>query len=325
MKLFARSLVLAGVMIATLQVQAACTLVPATPATFGAVSSILVNTTVQATSTVNGGLRCSGSLLSLLSSTDHFYLRVTSAQTGLQATAGGEVIRYTLYGDNTTGYPLTRGVEFDFARTNILDLLGLLGSSQPKAIPLYLRTLPGSNVPAGIYTETLTVNWRWDYCTGIGLLGICLGRNSGNESTSMTVTLTVTNDCQITAPNLSFGSAPLVLGFPTVSQTLSLACTKGSSYTVGLSDGAQPVGSGGRRRMLGNGQYLAYDIFKGSSGERWGSTGSARRSSTDAEVNPGAGTGIGSQVFNYNARIYTDQPTPGVGAYVDNVILDVAF
>lgn len=325
MKAFTRGLLPAAMLVAAWQAQADCTVAPATPATFGAVSSVLVNTTVQATSTINGGLRCSGSLLSLLSSSDHFYLQVTSAQTGLQATAGGDVIRYTLYGDNTTSYPLTRGVEFDFARTNILDLLGLLGSSTPKAVPLYMRTVIGSNVPAGIYTETLTVNWRWDYCTGIGLLGICIGRNSGNQSTSMTVTLTVTNDCQITAPNLSFGSAPLVLGFPTVSQTVSLACTKGSTYTVGLSDGGQAVSSGGRRRMLGNGQYLAYDIFKGSSTVRWGSSGSARRSSSDAEVNPGAGTGIGSQVFNYNARVYTDQATPATGAYVDNVILDVAF
>lgn len=35
--------------------------------------------------------------------------------------------------------------------------------------------------------------------------------------------------------------------------------------------------------------------------------------------------GTGSQVFNYNAKIYTDQTTPPAGTYLDNVILDVGF
>lgn len=51
------------------------------------------------------------------------------------------------------------------------------------------------------------------------------------------MTLTVTNDCQITTPNISFASAPVVAGFGTVSQGINVSCTKGSNYTVGLDDG----------------------------------------------------------------------------------------
>ncbi|MNP47990.1 hypothetical protein D3C76_1420800 [compost metagenome] len=58
---------------------------------------------------------------------------------------------------------------------------------------------------------------------------------------------------------------------------------------------------------------------------RWGSVSSARRASSDADVNPGAGTGTGSQVFNYNAKVYTDQATPPAATYTDSVILDVQF
>ncbi|MNP70430.1 Spore Coat Protein U domain protein [compost metagenome] len=71
--------------------------------------------------------------------------------------------------------------------------------------------------------------------------------------------------------------------------------------------------------------YLAYDIFKSAGSVRWGSVTSARRASSDADINPGAGTGTGSQVFNYNAKVYTDQTTPPAGTYLDNVILDVQF
>lgn len=213
---------------------------------------------------------------------------------------------------------------YDFARNGIIDLLGLLGGTTPKAVPIYMRTQIGSNVAAGLYQENLTVAWSWDYCSGIGALGICLGRDVGSGTKTLNVSLTVTNDCQITTPDISFSSAPVVAGFGTVSQSLNVSCTKGSNYTVGLDDG-QNV-SGGRRRMKSSANnYLAYDIFKSAGTVRWGSSGAARRASTDADVNPGAGTGTGSQLFNYNAKVYTDQPTPPAATYSDSVILDVQF
>lgn len=302
---------------------ALCSSVATAPASFGSVNSTLVRTTSQAASTTNSGLQCTGSLLSVLTATDHVYATITSTTSGLVGPTG-DIIGYTLYATNSTSYPITRGVAFDFARNSILDLLGLLGSSTPKTVPLYMRTIIGSNVAAGVYTETLNVAWSWDYCSGIGVGAICLGRDIGSGSQTLVVTLTVTNDCQITTPNISFASAPVVAGFGTVSQSVTLSCTKGSAYTVGLSDGENV--SGGRRRMKSAaGNYLAYDIFKSASTVRWGSLTTARRSSSDADVNPGNGTGTGSQLFNYNAKVYTDQATPPAASYLDNVILDVQF
>lgn len=308
------------------QARAQCAVVQATSAAFGSVASTLVNTTQQSTSTTNAGLRCSGALVSLLRSDDFFKLTLTP-QGGTTGMVGptGDVIKYTLYADNTTAYPITRGQPFDFARHGILEALGLLGSIVPSTVPLYLKTLTGSNVAAGTYTETFTVFWDWDYCYGIGVGGLCLGRQTTSGTTSMSVSLTVTADCQITTPTINFGTAPVVGGFSTVSQSVSLSCTKGSAYTVGLNDGLYV--SGGRRRMKSTtaSNYLAYDIFKSAGSVRWGSVTSARRASSDADINPGNGTGTGSQVFNYNARVYTDQATPPAGAYQDSVILDVAF
>jgi spore coat protein U-like protein len=305
--------------------QALCSVVGTTPVAFGSISSIAVRTSSQASSTLNGGLSCTGSLLSLLTSNDHFYATVTSSKTGLVGPTG-DVIGYTLYANNSTSYPITRGVQFDFARNGIIDALGLLGSVVPKTVPLYLRTTLGSNVAAGVYSETLSIFWSWDYCSGIGIGSICVGRDISSGTTTLTVTLTVANDCTITAPNIAFGSAPVVSAFtPVTGQTVNLACTKGSAYTVGLGDGQNAVSVGGRRRMVSGGNYLAYDIFKSAGTTRWGSVGSARRASTDAEVNPGNGLGTGSQVFNYNARVYTDQVTPPAGTYLDSVVLDVGF
>lgn len=304
---------------------ALCSVVTPAPVAFGSVSSIAVRTTSQSSSTLNAGLSCTGSLLSLLTNNDHFYVTITSTQSGLLGPTG-DVIGYTLYANNSTSYPITRGVAFDFARNGIIDALGLLGSVVPKTAPIFLGTTIGSNVAAGIYTETLSIAWSWNYCSGIGAGSICLGRDINSGNTSLTVNLTVANDCTITAPNISFGSAPVISAFaPVTGQTINLACTKGSTYTVGLDDGQNAASIGGRRRMIYNGNYLAYDIFKSAGSTRWGKVASARRASSDAEVNPGNGLGTGSQIFNYNAKIYTDQTTPPAGTYQDSVILDVGF
>lgn len=308
------------------QAMAACSVVTTAPASFGSISSMTVRTAAQTSSTLNAGLNCTSALISLLASTDHFYATITSTQSGMVGPTG-DVIGYTLYGNNSSSYPITRGTQFDFGGAGgIAQVLGLIAGPGAKTLPLYMSSITGSNVAAGLYTETLNVAWNWNYCSGIGIGGICLGRDTGSGTASLTVSMTVTNDCQITAPNISFGSAPVISGFTAVTgQTINIACTKGSAYTVGLSDGQNPLSVGGRRRMVSGGNYLAYDIFKSAGTTRWGSVGAARRASSTAEVNPGNGLGIGSQVFNYNAKVYTDQATPPAGTYIDNVVLDVGF
>ena len=303
---------------AAFEARAACTVAAAaTPAGFGTISSTLVRTVAQSTSTPSAGISCTPGGIALFS-TAYFKATITSTQSGLVGPTG-DVITYTINPGNTPAHPITRGTAFDFTS------FGLLGSNAPSAIPLYFTTAI-NNVAAGVYTETLSVQWDWYYCTGLGVGNACLGSDSGvAKFSTLTVSMTVANDCTISAVNIAFGSAPVVSAFSTVSQTASIACTKGSAYTVGFSDGLQPVSVGGRRQLKSGTNYLAYDIFKSAGATRWGSVGAARRASSTAEVNPGNGLGSGSQIFNYNAKIYTDQATPPAGAYTDSVVLDVGF
>lgn len=325
MKRLAMWLALGGLRGLSVSAQAACSVGTTTPAAFGLVGSMAVKNTLQSTSTLNSGLSCVGTGITLFG-TSMFKATITSATSGMVGPTG-DVIGYTIYATHATTYPISRGAPgFDFASNGLLSLLGLIGSASPKYIPLYISTITGSNVAAGVYTETLNIQWDWYYCPGIGIGGICIGANAGSKSTALTVTLTVANDCTISALNISFGSAPVISAFtPVTSQTISLSCTKGSAYTVGLSDGAHALSVGGRRQMISGSNFLAYDIFKSAGTTRWGRVGSARRASSDAEINPGNGLGVGSQVFNFNAKIYTDQATPPAGTYIDNVVLDVGF
>uniref|UniRef100_UPI002DD6B5FE Csu type fimbrial protein n=1 Tax=Pseudorhodoferax sp. TaxID=1993553 RepID=UPI002DD6B5FE len=186
-------------------------------------------------------------------------------------------------------------------------------------VPLYIATTPGPNIPAGVYTDTVQLTWTYaNICEGlIGALGICVGvPNNGTTTRSLVVSLTVSNDCTITAPAVSFGTAPLLSSFPTVSQNIGLQCSRNMVYTVGLSAGSQS--SGGRRQMASGTSRLAYDIFKADN-TVWGSAGTARA------AGPAPATGASMQTIPYTARIYQDQANPAPGTYTDNVVVDVSF
>ena len=139
---------------------------------------------------------------------------------------------------------------------------------------------------------------------------------NGSSTRSLTIQLTVTNDCTITAPPVTFGSAPLVGGFAAVSQNIGLLCTKNLVYTVGLSDGN--YAAGGRRNMAAGSNRLNYDLYKSDS-TIWGRVGTARASG------PAAADGTTVQTIPYTARVYQDQTTPAVGTYSDSVVVDLSF
>ena len=116
--------------------------------------------------------------------------------------------------------------------------------------PVELRSLPKERLP--ILCEELREYLLRSVSRSSGHFA------SGLGTVELTVNLTVANDCLITAPNIAFGSAPVVSAFvPVTSQTINLACTKGSAYTVGLDDGErarslpQTRGDAERRRDHG--------------------------------------------------------------------------
>lgn len=308
-------------------VWAACHLAESAPtASFGNVSSFAVAAGAQQTSAAPGaGVRCTGSLLGIIVLNDRVDATLNSANGGDLVSANGDRIGYDTFADAARQEQLQLGVTYNYYNSYVLGLLGLLGGTAAD-MPMYVRTRPetAGNVAAGIYTDTLTVNWSWSVCSGIGLLGICLGRDTGSGTSVISLTLEVVPDCAINAPDLDFGSAPLISGFSPVTRTINIRCTKGESYDVGLSDGSHA--KGGQRRMQAVSGHLAYELYKGVSGaQRWGSQGAQRRAANEAEVNPGSADGQNDQGFVLRGVIDPNQPTPPAGTYTDMVVVDVEF
>lgn len=304
--------------------RAACTLSGSNTGAFGTQSSFVVNTTVQSTS-ATFSLSCD-TVLNLLTSDSVTltYLGATPAATGTRAS-----LRRTDQPANTDNVPVVvcgqaacaGNSEVAVGGTYVWSgstLLGLL-TSKRYDLPIYYRTVAGQNVSAGPYQVVLNFRIDWNICS-LGV-AVCLAYQSGNGSPTTTLTLTVTNDCTaITAPAVSFDSAPLVQNFKSVSQTVGITCTKGSSYTVGVSNGNNASGS--QRRMASGANFMSYEIYKSNGTDRWGSVGAERWASAASSAASSDGL---LRSYNYVAKVLTTQTTPPAGSYTDTLVVDIAF
>ncbi|MFV9669935.1 spore coat protein U domain-containing protein [Pantoea sp. Ep11b] len=322
-----RSLLLAGLLLLPSLGYAACSL-PASSASFGSVSTFVANTTISSVTT-NANVNCgSGSAVSLLGNNQiTFQLTGATNSNGTRGIlkrsgdTGSDNVPVRLCTDSACASELTiGGTPFVYGSQTLINLAGLLGSLN-FAIPVYLRTVPGQVVAAGTYQVTLNMAVTYRICTSIAIGGLCLSEQNGSGVIPINLTAILTNDCTtITSPNISFGSAPLVGSFSAVTQTINVLCSKGSTYTVGLSNGSYPVGS--VRNMASGANRLSYEIYKGSSSNRWGSAGTERWSSTISSAVSADGLTRG---YNYTARILTSQSTPPAGNYSDSVVVDLSF
>jgi spore coat protein U-like protein len=323
-----KSLILAGLLLLLPSLgYAACTL-PASTASFGSVTTFVANTTVSSVTT-NANVNCgSGSALSLLGN-NQITFQLTGA-TNVSGTrgilkrsgdTGSDNVPVRLCTDSACASELTvGGTAFVYNSQTLANLAGLLGSLN-FAIPVYLRTVPGQVVAAGTYQVTLNMAVTYRVCTSVSVGNTCLSEQNGSGVIPINITVILTNDCTtITAPNISFGSAPLVGSFSAVSQTINVLCSKGSTYTVGLSNGSYAVGS--VRNMASGANRLSYEIYKSTTSNRWGSAGTERWSSTTSTAVSTDGLTRG---FNYTARILTTQNTPPAGNYSDSVVVDLSF
>ncbi len=320
-------------------------LIPATPAlaactvssdtiSLGSVGSYTVAESTVSNSGASG-LSCTAAFTLITT----LYVKVKIESSTFTLTGpGGQTIPFAV-AKTSGGAALSVGSEADYTTTALLS--GLF-SGPSNSIPLYVSTTMTSGLAAGTYTGTINLRWYYSVCAtavaacltysespGINRANLALGGSTWGTGTlsTATITLIVLPDCKITAPDIAFGTAPLVGSFSPVTRTISVRCSKGSSYTVGLGDGANFSGSR-RMRQGTTSNYLAYEIYRGitSSTGRWGSAvAGERRDSATADSNAGVYDTTSLQGFTYSAAVNTAQATPAAGTYTDTVIVDIVF
>jgi len=301
---------------------AACTVSMAN-GSFGSLSSFTIKSTEQQTS-ANLVVSCD-TVLNLLTS-DTISMNVVSAtatsgtRPALKNTAAADVVPVRVCGTSSCSNTTETAIAQTYTWSGNT-LLGLL-TSKSYTLPIYFRTVAGQSVSAGNYQVSINLRISYSVCP-TGLLGICLGTpQTGTVVMTTLLNMTVTTDCiTISAPDVNFGSAPLVSNFLPVSQSVAITCTKGSVYTVGINNGAN-AGSGTVRKMVSGNNSMSYDIYKGSTSNRWGPSGSERWASSAASSVSADGT---VNTYNYTARMLSGQTTPPAGSYTDTLVVDVTF
>jgi spore coat protein U-like protein len=275
------------------------------------------------------GLSCTG-ILGLLAS-QYVYVSVSSKDAAL-TNAAGDAIDFEV-ATSVGGTSLEVG-----QISGNLATAGLLSFSGPaNDVLLYVRLNAAGNVSSGVYTGTVTLRWHYATCSNVGALGICLvswtvspgvGQtcvlvctlNTGSLPgaglpVTVTVSLNIERDCRFETDDIDFGSAPFIDIMAPVSGQIEITCTKGETYTVGLSDGN--YFDGGRRRMASGTNRLEYDVRR-PGGIPWNASDQRAEQAAPA-------AGDVPEAFSYEAYLYPDQATPPVGDYFDSLIIDVRF
>lgn len=105
------------------------------------------------------------------------------------------------------------------------------------------------------------------------LLDASAGR-AATATTAFPVTATVVKACQVNASPLAFGNYdPTSAAALNGTTTLTVLCTVGSSFTVGLNAGTATGATVATRKMSNGGNTLSYALYQDAGrGDNWGNT-----------------------------------------------------
>ena len=140
------------------------------------------------------------------------------------------------------------------------------------------------------------------------------------------VQVTITASCTIAASTLNFGSVSgtaLLLSVATATANVSVTCSSGTPYSIGMDNGLNASGS--QRRLAGGGNFLAYGLFTDVT-RLIALTGATDAVTCTLVGSCLLGTGNGSaQSSTVYGAIATIGTAPAAGTYTDTVTMTVTF
>jgi spore coat protein U-like protein len=140
---------------------------------------------------------------------------------------------------------------------------------------------------------------------------------ANTANANLAVSATVVSSCTVGAGTLAFGNYDTTSASNVdQSGTFQVTCTKGTTATVGLDTGANPLT--GTRRMTNGTDFLTYELYKETARTNvWSNSGAGLVSLAAAPSNS-------AQTLTVYGRI-TGSQNVGAGSYTDTVVITVTF
>ena len=155
---------------------------------------------------------------------------------------------------------------------------------------------------------------------GFYLLGAptCASLTASNGTFPFSATANVINNCNISATNVSFGTASVLSGALTATGSITAQCTNGDAWKIALSGGSSGNVTARQMQRSGGGGTIGYGLYTDAARSiAWGDGTGGSSTVT------GVGTGNSQAVTVYGA--VPAQTTPAPGNYSDTITATISF
>jgi spore coat protein U-like protein len=247
--------------------------------------------------------------------TSHVGLCVKITANGANRTmknAAGQSISYGLYHDPSHSIPWSGATETVFVSAPYDTNAGAVIQQ-----PIYAKILStAAGLSKGSYSDAVSAQAVVAGEGGYdGMANVCNGVSGSRASLTFNATADMQPSCSVSASDMTFPDGlPPTTDVTAVSQ-LTIACTGGTYYEVGLSAGAGAGATISARKMTGpNGGTITYSLYKDASNKQvWGDM--------PGFTSTGSGDGVAQTLRVYGLAPRQPAPTPGRYADVINVIV----
>ncbi|VWC90110.1 Csu type fimbrial protein [Burkholderia lata] len=200
-----------------------------------------------------------------------------------------------------------------------------LGTSASATVTIYGQitsnqpTVPTTGNSTTTYSQTFGGNTT-SINAGFYLLGApsCASLTASNGTFPFSATANVVNNCNISATNVSFGTASVLSGALAATGSITAQCTNGDAWKIALNGGSSGSVTARQMQRSGGGGTIGYGLYTDAARSiAWGDGTGGSSTVT------GVGTGTSQVVTVYGA--VPAQTTPAPGNYSDTITATISF
>ncbi|VWC49642.1 lipoprotein [Burkholderia lata] len=291
----------------------------ASTVSFGSVSPIS-RASVAATGTVS--ITCTWSAITL---TPNVLVCLSLGGTSPRSLVNGtNAMQYDLYLDG--GHSVAWGSIYSGTTPASVTLVKpALGTSASATVTIYGQitsnqpTVPTTGNSTTTYSQTFGGNTT-SINAGFYLLGApgCASLTASNGTFPFSATANVINNCNISATNVSFGTASVLSGALAATGSITAQCTNGDAWKIALNGGSSGSVTARQMQRSGGGGTIGYGLYTDAARSiAWGDGTGGSSTVT------GVGTGTSQVVTVYGA--VPAQTTPAPGNYSDTITATISF